>query len=75
MKNSEKNDLSSYRVFSLVFIFMCFAELLFKGGGQLVEQTDLLAVLQEASGSGRLVCQNKPATNITDTWREAVGVF
>lgn len=47
----------SHRVFRPLIIFLRFAKLLLEGGGQLIEQTDLLTVLQKTCGSGGLVCQ------------------
>ena len=46
----------SYRVLGpLVVILLRFAELVFEGAGQLVEQAHLLAVLEEAGGRRSLV--------------------
>ena len=46
----------SYRVLGpLVVILLRFAELVFEGAGQLVEQAHLLAVLEEAGGRWSLV--------------------
>jgi len=44
-----------YRVFGSVVVVLRFAELLLEGVGQLIEQSHLLAVLQETGGSRGLV--------------------
>lgn len=51
------HHFSPHGVFGPLFFFLCFAKLLLKGTGQLIEQTNLLAVLQEACGGRGLVCK------------------